>query len=85
MNAPGYRSAAEEKELRRNQISHLAYHLYLEDGCPYGSDLEHWFRAERLLKESLAVTEAIEVEEPQNFQPVDYETVTKSTSSEQHS
>ncbi|MGA2114314.1 MAG: DUF2934 domain-containing protein [Bryobacteraceae bacterium] len=28
----------------------LAYRLWLERGCPIGSDQEDWFRAEEILK-----------------------------------
>lgn len=31
-------------------IAVLAYQLWLERGCPIGSDLEDWFRAEEMLK-----------------------------------
>jgi len=31
-------------------IAALAYQLWLERGCPIGSDQEDWFRAEKILK-----------------------------------
>lgn len=31
-------------------IAVLAYQLWLERGCPIGSDQEDWFRAEEILK-----------------------------------
>ena len=36
-----------------NEIATLAYHLWLDSGCPIGSDQEHWFRAEAMLKDAL--------------------------------
>lgn len=35
----------------KTRIATLAYDLWVERGCPAGSDQEDWFRAERLLKE----------------------------------
>jgi hypothetical protein len=34
----------------QNEIATVAYQLWLEGGCPIGSDQEHWFRAETMLK-----------------------------------
>jgi hypothetical protein len=31
-------------------IAGVAYRLWLERGCPHGSDQEDWFRAEEILK-----------------------------------
>ena len=31
-------------------IAVLAYQLWIERGCPIGSDQEDWFRAEEILK-----------------------------------
>jgi hypothetical protein len=31
------------------EISTRAYEIYLSEGCPEGSSLEHWLRAEREL------------------------------------
>jgi hypothetical protein len=42
----------------QDQVAVIAYHLYLEDGCQDGHDLEHWYRAEKILKESM--TNAVE-------------------------
>jgi hypothetical protein len=30
-----------------------AYQLWLDSGCPIGSDQEHWFRAEAILRNAL--------------------------------
>jgi hypothetical protein len=32
------------------EIAGVAYQLWLDRGCPNGSDQEDWFRAEELLK-----------------------------------
>jgi hypothetical protein len=32
------------------EISSRAYEIYLSEGCPEGSSLEHWLRAERELR-----------------------------------
>ncbi|HLK62448.1 MAG TPA: DUF2934 domain-containing protein [Bryobacteraceae bacterium] len=34
---------------QHQKIENLAYQLWLERGCPNGSDQEDWFRAERTL------------------------------------
>jgi len=34
----------------REAIERLAYHFWLERGCPEGSAGEDWFRAERVLQ-----------------------------------
>lgn len=39
--------ASEPDETR---IAALAYQLWLERGCPIGSDQDDWFRAEAMLK-----------------------------------
>ena len=31
-------------------IAVVAYRLWLDSGCPIGSDQEHWFRAEAILR-----------------------------------
>ena len=36
-----------------SQIATVAYQLWLEKGCPVGSDQEDWFRAEAMLKNAL--------------------------------
>jgi hypothetical protein len=32
------------------ETARVAYQLWLDRGCPNGSDLEDWFRAEEILK-----------------------------------
>jgi DUF2934 family protein len=39
-----------------NEIGAIAYQLWLDRGCPIGSDQEDWFRAEVMLKNSVVVT-----------------------------
>lgn len=39
-----------------SEIATIAYQLWLEKGCPIGSDQEDWFRAEAMLKNTLGVT-----------------------------
>jgi hypothetical protein len=34
---------------QHQKIEQLAYRLWLERGCPIGSDQEDWFRAENML------------------------------------
>ena len=36
-----------------SEIAAVAYQLWLGDGCPVGSDQEHWFRAEAMLQNAL--------------------------------
>src|ERR1035441_1660947 len=36
-----------------SEIATVAYQLWLERGCPIGSDQEDWFRAEAMLKNAL--------------------------------
>jgi hypothetical protein len=38
-----------------SEIAIVAYRLWLERGCPIGSDREDWFRAEAMLKNALVV------------------------------
>jgi hypothetical protein len=38
-----------------NEIATVAYQLWLERGCPHGSDQEDWFRAEAMLKNALVM------------------------------
>jgi len=38
-----------------SEIATVAYQLWLERGCPIGSDEEDWFRAEAMLKNALVV------------------------------
>ena len=39
-----------------SKIATIAYQLWLERGCPMGSDQEDWFRAEVMLKKQVVVT-----------------------------
>ena len=36
-----------------SEIATVAYQLWLDNGCPVGSDQEDWFRAEAMLKNAL--------------------------------
>jgi hypothetical protein len=36
-----------------SEIATVAYQLWLDNGCPIGSDWEDWFRAEAILKNAL--------------------------------
>lgn len=36
-----------------SEIATVAYQLWLDNGCPVGSDQEDWFRAEAILKNAL--------------------------------
>ena len=36
-----------------NEIATVAYQLWLDSGCPIGSDQEHWFRAVAMLRKAL--------------------------------
>jgi hypothetical protein len=36
-----------------SEIATVAYRLWLDNGCPIGSDREDWFRAEAMLKSAL--------------------------------
>jgi hypothetical protein len=36
-----------------SEIAIVAYHLWLDNGCPVGSDKEDWFRAEAMLKNAI--------------------------------
>lgn len=38
-----------------SEMAIVAYQLWLERGCPIGSDQEDWFRAEDLIKNAFAV------------------------------
>jgi hypothetical protein len=37
-----------------SEIATVAYQLWLDSGCPIGSDREHWLRAEAMLRSALA-------------------------------
>ena len=39
----------ERKKPSENEISHVAYALYLQRGCEPGKDVEDWVRAEKEL------------------------------------
>jgi hypothetical protein len=39
----------ERKEPSKDEISHVAYTLYLQRGCEAGRDVEDWLRAEKEL------------------------------------
>jgi len=39
-----------------SKIATIAYQLWLDRGCPIGSDQEDWFRAEMMLKNPVVVT-----------------------------
>jgi hypothetical protein len=36
----------------RSAIAKVAHQLWLDDGCPIGSDQEHWFQAEKMLRDA---------------------------------
>jgi hypothetical protein len=36
-----------------SEIATVAYQLWLDHGCPFGSDQEDWFRAQAMLKNAL--------------------------------
>ena len=38
-----------------NEIATVAFQLWLDSGCPIGSDQEHWFRAEAMLLRNSSV------------------------------
>jgi hypothetical protein len=38
-----------------NEIATLAHQLWVDSGCPIGSDQQHWFQAEALLRNALVV------------------------------
>ncbi|MBZ5727001.1 MAG: DUF2934 domain-containing protein [Acidobacteriia bacterium] len=37
-----------------SEIAKVAYQLWLDDGCPIGSNQEDWLRAEAMLRDTLA-------------------------------
>jgi hypothetical protein len=39
---------------REEEIRRIAYHLWLDEGCPHGRHLDHWFKAESLWLEQQA-------------------------------
>jgi hypothetical protein len=43
-----------EHPLREEEIRQIAYHLWLDEGCPHGRHLDHWFKAESIWHEQQA-------------------------------
>ena len=43
-------SMNERRELSHEEITHVAYGLYLERGCEPGRDIEDWLKAEKVLR-----------------------------------
>jgi ABC-type phosphate transport system auxiliary subunit len=39
---------------REEEIRQIAYHLWLDEGCPHGRHLDHWFKAESIWREQRA-------------------------------
>jgi hypothetical protein len=39
----------ERRESSREEITHVAYGIYLEGGCEPGRDIEDWLKAEKAL------------------------------------
>lgn len=39
---------------REEEIRQIAYHLWLDEGCPHGRHLDHWFKAESIWREQQA-------------------------------
>lgn len=48
---------------REEEIRQIAYHLWLDEGCPYGRHLDHWLKAEAIWREQHA---AIAPESPRS-------------------
>lgn len=46
------------------QIAIAAFHLYVENGCQDGHDLDDWLRAENLLTQKLKAVAKVQVLEP---------------------
>ncbi len=40
-----------EPPSREDEIRQIAYQLWLDEGCPHGRHLDHWFKAESLWRE----------------------------------
>ena len=38
-----------------NEIAAVAYQLWIDSGCPIGSDQQHWFQAEAMLRNARLV------------------------------
>jgi len=47
-------SPAVEADLDHDSIAALAHQLWMARGCPIGSDLDDWYRAESMLKNQTA-------------------------------
>jgi hypothetical protein len=41
----------ERRQRSREEITHLAYALYLQRGCEPGRDIEDWIKAEQMLSD----------------------------------
>lgn len=39
---------------REEEIRQIAYHLWLDEACPHGRHLDHWFKAESIWREQQA-------------------------------
>jgi hypothetical protein len=52
-DATALQESSETVNPTESEIAALAYQLWLDNGCPVGSDQEHWFRAEAMVKEAL--------------------------------
>jgi hypothetical protein len=48
----------ERREPSIEEITHLAYALYLQRGCEHGKDVDDWVAAERELTDELVVGQA---------------------------
>jgi len=45
----------ERRESSQEEITHLAYGLYLERGCEPGRDIEDWLKAEKVLRNAVVL------------------------------
>jgi len=41
--------------VHEQRVKELAYTIWLDEGCPEGKDIEHYFRGERILAEQAAL------------------------------
>ena len=55
INASSHQSRLTATDPDETKVAALAYQLWLERGCPIGSDQDDWFRAEGMLKNALVV------------------------------
>jgi Protein of unknown function (DUF2934) len=39
---------------RDEQIREIAYRIWQEEGCPAGSEVEHWLKAQSIWEENIA-------------------------------